>query len=548
MKKIIYSLVVACFSLMFYSCLGDLDTLPLNETDKTAGQAYDGTLESYAKGLAYIYGSFSLTSQNDPGSADISVDDAGQSELVRQYMFLNEASTDALYCVWGDSYVTAIQYNTWSTAENAAILAVYTRCMMAITRTNEFLKQTDGVGVEGLAAYRAEARTLRAFAYYLLLDLYGNPPFATPDNIGGDLPKQIKRADLFVWIEEELTELLASDSDLPATNDYPRVNKGVVQALLTRLYLNAEVYTGTARWEDARNAAAATIAMSYDLCPNYGELFMQDNGENANARKELIFAIAYDRDKTQSWGGTTHLVSGSLNADASSGIAKELGLPEGSHVSREYWGGYHVSDEYVQNFELQDVKWGTKTGDAGFGYNRAASDKRAFFYNVGHTKAFDKSAQSSGWVCWKFNSLDSKGNVYSSDSYEKLSSSDFPIIRLAEMYLAYAEAVTRLAGGTTTDATAMGYIKKLRDRAGVDMPSSLNLDFLLQERAREFMWEGHRRTDLIRYGYFTSMQFPWPYKGNIPDGKVALPSWRTLYPILQTEINENPNLVQNPGY
>ena len=96
------------------------------------------------------------------------------------------------------------------------------------------------------------------------------------------------------------------------------------------MYLNAEVYTGTARWADAKAAATATIGMGYSLCPNYEELFLQDNGENLNSQNELIFAVAYDRDHTQSWGGTTHLVSGSMYDAASSGVALELGLPEGS--------------------------------------------------------------------------------------------------------------------------------------------------------------------------------------------------------------------------
>ena len=130
------------------------------------------------------------------------------------------------------------------------------------------------------------------------------------------------------------------------------------------------------------------------------------------------------------------------------------------------------------------------------------------------------------------------------DAYD----SDFPMFRLAEMYLIYAEAQARLDGGTTTDSKAMGYIKELRDRAGMTTPSSINLDFILKERACELMWEGHRRTDLIRYGYFTAMSFPWPYKGGIPDGKVALPSYRTVYPLLQSDLSENSNLVQNTGY
>ena len=544
MKKIIYSLAIVASMLTLNACIGDLDTLPLNETDKTAGQAYQ-TLEDFEKGLAYIYGSYSLVSQNDPGSSDIAVEDAGQSELIRQYVVLNEMSCDVLKCTWGDSYITDTQNNSWTSTPNAATIAVYTRCMVTVTRANEFLLQSKGSSVEGVAGLRAEARFLRAYAYYMLMDLYGNPPVALEEYVGGELPSLIGRTALFQWIESELLDLV-SGSDMPAvgTVGYPRVTKGTAQALLARMYLNAEVYTGTARWADARSAAEATIGMGYQLCNNYEELFMQDNSENANAQKEMIFAIGYDRDRTQSWGGTTHLVSGSLDDANSEAIAKELGYPEGSHIARERWNGYHVPNEFVEYFELSGVEW----GGSGIGYDRAASDKRAFFSNVGCVEAFDKSKAETGWRCWKFSSRDSQGNIYSSDSYEKFSSIDFPMIRLAEMYLIYAEAQARLDGGITTDSKALGYVKALRDRAGVSMPSSIDLDFILKERARELMLEGHRRTDLIRYGYFTSMSFPWPYKGGVPDGRTALPSYRTIYPILSTDLTENPNLVQNPGY
>ena len=529
------------------SCIGDLDTLPLNETDKTAEQAYQ-TLEDFEMGLAYIYGSFSLVSQNDPGTSDISVSDAGQSELIRQIVILNEMSADVLKCTWGDSYVTETQNASWTSTGNAATIAVYTRCMVTITRANEFLKQSASSGIEGVAALRAEARFLRAYAYYLLMDLYGNPPFATEENIGGtSMPTQIGRTALFEWIESELKELASAESDMPAVGAvaYPRVTKGAAEALLARMYLNAEVYTGTARWEDARSAAETVIGMGYSLCSKYEDLFLQDNGENPETQKELIFAIAYDRDRTQSWGGTTHLVSGSIDDNTSSVVAMELGYPEGSHIARERWNGYHIPDEYVSsNFELSDVVW----GGSGIGYNRAASDKRAFFSNNGCVEGFELNNANSGWRCWKFSSRDSQGNLYTDGSSSKFSSSDFPVIRLAEMYLIYAEAQARIDGGITTDSKALGFIKALRDRAGLSTPSSIDLDFILKERACELMLEGHRRTDLIRYGYFTSMSFSWPYKNGIPAGGVAIDDFRTIYPILQTDLTQNPNLKQNPGY
>lgn len=549
MKKYIYSLAIAMSALTLNSCIGDLDTMPLNETDKTAEQLYV-TLGDFEKGLAYIYGSFSLVSQSDPGSADINVGDAGASELVRQYMVLNEMSVGSLKCVWGDAYVADLQNNSWTTAPNDALIAVYTRCMMIVTRANEFLLQSDKkIDMEGIKELRAEARFLRSLGYYILLDLFGNPPFALPENIGGVLPTQIGREGLFNWIESELKAIISGEGGEALPNKgsvaYPRADKGAAQAVLARMYLNAEVYTGTARWADAKAAAEAVIAMGYKLCPNYEELFMQDNTENLNARNEFIFAIAYDRDKTQSYGGTTALINASLGEDANNGIAAALGYPAGTKISRDQWNGYHVPNEYVANFDLVGVDWEAKSG---FGYNREKSDRRAFFYNIGGVEAYDKANVNSGWRCWKFNSRASDGTLYSTDNYTIFSSADFPMFRLAEMYLIYAEAQARLDGGTTTDSKAMGYIKELRDRAGVTTPSSINLDFILKERACELMWEGHRRTDLIRYGYFTAMSYPWPYKGGIPDGKVALPSYRTVYPLLQSDLSENPNLVQNTGY
>ena len=377
------------------------------------------------------------------------------------------------------------------------------------------------------------------------MDLYGNPPFASAENINGELPKQLGREGLFNWLESELKDLIDGEEKLAEQVDYPRVSQGAAKALLARMYLNAEVYTGKARWADAKKAAADVIAMNYDICPNYEELFLQDNSENANARKEMIFAIAYDRDHTQSWGGTTHLVSGALDDDNSKAVAVELGYPEGSAANRERWNGYHVPNEYVEKyFELSNVQWGGK----GIGYDRAHSDKRAFLSNVKCVKEFGIKDGSTGWKCWKWTSRDSQGNLYSTEDYSKFSSADFPMIRLAEMYLIYAEAQARLDGGTTTDITALGYINRLRDRAGVSRQAYVDTEFILAERARELMWEGQRRTDLIRYGYFTSMAFPWPYKGGIPNGKVSLPAYRTVYPLLQTDLTENPALEQNTGY
>jgi hypothetical protein len=158
---------------------------------------------------------------------------------------------------------------------------------------------------------------------------------------------------------------------------------------------------------------------------------------------------------------------------------------------------------------------------------------------------------ATGWLCWKYCGLNADNTFaqgVEGGGDNKLSSADMPLFRLAEMYLNYAEADARLNGGTVKDTKAVSYVKALRDRAGVGMPSDLTLDWLLDERAREFMWEGHRRVDLIRYGYFTSMNYPWTFKGGVQNGKVSIPEFRTIYPLVQSDLSANSNLKQNNGY
>ncbi|MBR3406919.1 MAG: RagB/SusD family nutrient uptake outer membrane protein [Bacteroidales bacterium] len=559
MKKITRYILVALVSVLACSCLKDLNTVPLDETVSAADDAYSNP-DSYMAGLAYINAYYNFVSPGDAGASDLDFDDAGQSELVRQWTNLNELSVDTFKCTWGDDYVSDIQYDKWTTADNAALVAVYTRCMKGVTLVNEYLAQTtpellEQRGQSDLKAtveqYRAEARFHRAMFYWILLDCYGNPPFATYENISqGTLPKQLGRKGLYEWLVKELEELAASEA-MPAYGavPYPRATKGSVNALLAEIYLNAEVYTrtddapGTPEWQKAKDAAEAVIGMGYSLEPVFENLWKQDNTTNGSAEKEFIFAVDYDKDHAQSWGGTTTLASAFMSADVNQRLATLLGVG-GSGIIPENWNGYHVSNEYVNNFELVGVDWTGK----GFGYDRENSDKRAFLINEG-IKEFDKADVSSGWRCWKFSGLYTDGHVNdaSVDNY-KFSSMDYPIFRLAEMYLIYAEADARLNNGVTTDSKAVSYVKALRDRAGVGMPDSITLDFLLAERARELMLEGHRRTDLIRYGYFTSMQFPWPYKAGVKNGKATIPAYMQVYPIILSDRTANTSLKQNSGY
>ena len=578
MKKIfLYSAAMALVSAVSVGCIGDLDTMPLDETQMTADRTFT-TPESYAQYVSYAYGYFGLVSQYDAGSSDIAVANAGQSEFLRQYMILNELSAGSLYCCWNDDYVLSLQFGSWNT-ENTAAYAVYVRGMKAITLCNQFLDNSisgdaavqgrgHGEMLEEIHHFRSEMRTLRAFYYLVLLDLFGNPPLALPEHIATTpYPKQLGRAGLFEWLEKELRDL-TEDPNLPATPiAYPRLSKGAAWAMLARLYLNAEVYTGTARWEDAKTAAEKVINEGgYELCPVYTNLFRQDNTESG-AVSEFIVAMEYDCTHTQSWGGTTHLVYSVVDNKTVTGeesedpdaftmrqdISEKYGHP-GMDIYKSQWNGYHLSDDFVmENFELQDVSWDSSSD---FGYNREKSDKRAAFYNIGFSPVLVTGPSTglnirTGWTTLKWLPLTSDGTPLLVNADQECSSADFPLIRLAEMNLIAAEAEARLNGGTLGNSTqGWKYLEELYKRGnGADaaIPVSVDLEWILKERTRELMWEGHRRTDLIRYGKFTGSAYTWPYKGGIATGG-SIDEFRKVFPIPIQEFAANPSLVQNDRY
>ena len=542
MKKIYNILVAGIASLSLVSCIGNLNTLPLNDYDATSEAAYVSEA-SYLSGLAYINAYYNFVSQNDAGASDLSFDDAGQSELIRQWLVLNDVPTSSLDIGWGDSYIAPLETHTWNTSDNNAIIAVYTRCMKGIALVNEYLLQTTDEklaarGHEAFAAsiaqYRAEARFHRAMFYYILMDEFGNPPFAKEENIGGELPQQISRKDLFEWLETELLDLVSDASAMPAKGAvaYPRPTKDAAKALLARMYLNAEVYTGTARWADAKTYAKQVIDNGYSLHPNYRELFMLDNGQTCG-NDEFIFAVEYDVAKAQSWGGTTTLNNAAFDDGMNKAVATHLGITEVDYVSADTWNGYHIDPAFAEsNFELKNVKWNGK----GLGYDDANSDKRLFLYNAGaDAEDYSRTVSTKGWRCWKWAYTYSDGTLFKRGGEEsadwKLSSADFAIFRLPEMYYIYAESDARLNGGSTTDATAISYIKALRARAGLSAPgSSMTVEYILKDKAAEYLWEGQRRQDEIRLGIFDSD----------PN--------RYIYPILESDRSANPNLKQNPGY
>ena len=536
--KKIFSAVAA--AAMLTACVGDLNTIPLNPTDVTSETAYGADEAGYVQGLAKIY--FQLVSNN---TQDLEVADGGASEFIRAFWSTQEVTADAAKCAWGDAWVNDLNNNTWKgDVLNDAVYAVYVRTLQGITYVNEYLRQTSDANLSTrgcsdavkakVQEYRAEARFLRAYFYWAAMDTFGQVPFSTENTQfgGGYNPPQAPATEIFNFIVSELTDLASEDSAMPAAqSNYPRADKGSCLGLLARVYLNAEVYTGTPMWAEAKKACEDIYALGYKLAPTHAELFRGDNGENDAVKKEFLFAASYDAESNQSYGGTTYLTLSTLRAE--DGSTNITGINGG-------WAGNRVPYEYVAKW-FTDVKGQNyETGEYQY------TDKRAgYFYIKGRTESMEGNLNTflNGWSCIKFNNVPHNMDAvdYAATAATKnFSDIDWPLIRLGEIHLIYAEACMH-AGGS-----ASSQLEALAKRAGVSAPAEVTEDWLMAERARELMWEAHRRTDLIRYGKWIS-GYNWTYKGGNFGGQ-DLPSHFNIFPVPSTELATNLDLQQNPGY
>lgn len=530
MKRIYFkAILLAGLFLGMTSCVKDLDTVPLNPKTITSATVFDNP-DAYKSALAKLYAGLAVSGQTGPsGNPDISGIDEGFGQYLRGYWYLQELSTDEAVISWNDQTIKDFHYQSWD-ANDVFIKAFYYRIFYQVSLCNEFLRQTtdeklderntpDNLRAE-IKTYRAEARFLRALSYWHALDEFGNVPFVTEnDPVGAFFPKQISRADLFTYIESELK---AIEPDLidARQNEYGRADKAAAWTLLAKLYLNAKVYTGQEKYSECITYCNNVINAGYSLQPEYNTLFLADNDVNNN---EVIFSVNFDGVHTKTWGGTTFIIHASVGGTmdpAASGI-------DGG------WAGLRTTSSFVNLFS--DV-----TGN---------TDKRAMFWTDGQSLEInDVGKFEDGYAINKFKNVTSSGSAGSDPTFPD---TDFPMFRLADVYLMYAEAVLR--GGAGGDlGTALNYINEIRERAYGDNSGDINqsqltLDFILDERGRELYWECTRRTDLIRYGKFTGGDYIWPWKGGVKEG-TATDGKYNLYPIPSSDITANPNLVQNPGY
>lgn len=523
-KKMFYFIVMFVIALSATSCLNDLDVTPINPQ---VTQTFDQDAV-----FAKTYAAFALTGQQGPaGNNDIDITDEGRFSLTRSLWNCSELCTDEAICAWGDAEVVEMNSNSWPST-NLSAEALYARLYFVVTISNHFLEQTAGKTDDKTVKQRAEVRFLRAVGYYYLMDLYGNVPFT--ESISDQLPIQIKRADLFKYIEKELTECEA-DMYAPRQAPYYRVDKVANWLLKSRLYLNAEVYTGTAHWEDAITYSKKVMDSGYALNPSYKQLFMGDNAGTLDASsntapQEIIFPIAADGVKTSSYGASLFLIA-SIHTNGMT----DWGSTEG-------WSGNRARAALVKKFFPSGV---VPTSD---NLTTAATDDRAMLYSTDRTVSITKVTDfTKGLSVTKYTNRRFDGGA-THDT--KFSDMDIPFMRVAEAYLTYAEANLRAAAGSS--AEALTAINALRTRAHAANLPSINkdkngLDLIIDEWSREFFFEGRRRTDLIRFGYFGGSDYNWDWKGGTASGTIFDKHFNLL-PIPPGDLNANSNLVQNPGY
>jgi len=625
MKNIFKSFLFILSISIVVSCHDDLNQSPIDPDSFTEENVFASVNE--AKGaLAKLYASLALTGQNGPaGNADIADIDEGFSQFSRMLFNLNEITTDHAVVGWGDPGLPDLHGMYWSSS-NDFTEAMYYRLAQAVSFSNSFIKNAAELSGDEVNVFIAEARFLRAYAYYNLLDLYGNVPLTT--EISTELPTQSNRTELFNFIE---SELLGIESILLSSNEYGRVDNIAAHALLSRLYLNAEAWTGQDRYADCVTYSQNVINSGYSLNINdangngtaYDELFLADNDVNG-AQNEFIFALNFDGMQSQTWGGTTFLVHAAIGGSMNPGefgvnggwgglrttknlvnqFAVDLDVLNSSLGSQSDWGlvgsatpnGWNGPDlemfqtgaqEFSIYAELDSGElkfrfnedWGNNYGDNGndgtlesgganipvsagtyfivmdlstgtYSISPFSSDKRGMFYTDGQNLEIESIPPfEDGYAVTKWKNVDSNGNQ-GSDSAGNFVDTDIPLIRLAEIYLNYAEATLRGGGGDTN--TAVSLVNEIRERgfggsSGTISSGDLTLDFILDERSRELYWEGLRRTDLIRYNRFTSSTYLWPFKGNEATG-VGVDEYRNLFPLPANVVAINSNLTQNDGY
>ena len=514
------------------------------------------------------------------------------SRYAVEYWRLQELSTDeAIIPARNGNYDDGGQYrllhlHTWS-SDHPTVLSVWQWGFQAINTCNVMLQQFAPAANSALKTNAiAETHAMRDLFYFFMMDLYGNIPIVDTIVASSSAPPPtVPRAQIFAYIEQDLKATLPNLAANVDVTTYGHATKWMAFALLEKMYLNAQVYTGTPRYADAVAMADSILTEGpYSLDANYGSIFYPTNGPSV---KETIFAIPYDANLLKGnqmtrYGFASYVyplynlpTAGSVALSTDSGFYHQNFILPGdtrdtfwlrgpqyyfpgqavnlSLYPSSIWpvinGYYPLALFPTTNIVLDANYSGTK--DANVVYSLGSAPSSTIFWQVTYRDSLvlrgdpikmdlgdDILTQCEGIRSKKFYA-DPNENPQTQDQ-----NNDFPVFRLADVLLMKAEAILRGAPATTVKGTLQTpatLVNLVRKRVGAMLTADpLTVDSILPERAREFAWEGWRRNDLIRFGQFENA---WGFKSaNAADAS------HQIFPVPTTELSTNQKLTQNPGY
>ncbi|MDJ1506517.1 RagB/SusD family nutrient uptake outer membrane protein [Xanthocytophaga agilis] len=447
-----------------------------------------------------------------------------------------------------------IHEHKW-TPDDDITIQTWGRSFAGITNCNRIIYQIESGGIpitDAKEATLAELKVLRASYYYVLCDLYGNVPIITKFDLPeGQLPEQNTRKEVYEFIVKEITDNLPLLSEDNNQSTYGRFNKWAAHALLAKVYLNAEVYSGTAAWDKCIEQCDAVInsGAGFALEANQKDVFQTEN----ETSKEIIFALPFDEKYVTAWNSFS--------------IHMETLQPSNQatyNLQFTPWGGICAIPQFIDTFDPDDSRlknnWiqGQQYSSSGVALKStlgAYAGQPLSFIN--ELPGVDQSEEVHGFRLGKFEIAD--------NSTVNLSN-DWPLLRYADVLMMKAESLLRT--GKADDAATL--VTQVRARnftsnpakatvTGADLMKGSSYDYglrnhltstdeggadiqygrFLDELGWEFAQEGRRRQDLIRFGVFTNKS----WLSHSPNG-----DYRTLLPIPRPEIAKNGNLSQNSGY
>ena len=533
-KNIAPMALAAFLGLNMTACMDDLDQ---SNPDPQTNSVLD------VNGLlAKCYASLVLTGQEAPaGNPDMAQFDEGNSAFYRRMFEANELCSDE--CIWtwqGDEGIPELTNISWNSSHGYNELTYY-RLAYNVTLCNSYLSETVGASdAEGLRN-RAEVRFIRALMNFHFMDLYGKTPYTTV--ISSDDPVEKSRSEIFDIIVSELEDIINPESkeqlvDYAGESLYGHADKVAAKMLLARMYLNAEVYTGTAQWQMAIDYSNEVIGSNYKLNETklgdysaYEQLFMGDNGENPNARQEIIFPILCDGGNSRSYGGAIYTIASCTGS----------GTPD-QGLSSSQWTCNRARQALVDKFVSDGASLSKQSFSAHEFATKAGDDRAMFFVDASRTyETEEKTTFTSGFGILKWSNVYAQGGTPKDVTFPD---TDIPLMRVAEAYLTRAEAEFRL--GKTEEAK--NDLNVLRKRANAkEFDQSITEMDILDEWCREFYFEGRRRSDLVRFNKFTTGTYNWDWKGGSYKGN-GVNSCYNVYPIPYSAISNNVNLTQNTDY